>query len=289
MESMTGYGRSETVSGGFKITAESRSINGRHLDLKLRLPQELNPYDTVVRSMIRGMFSRGTFSLTVHVHGTAPPAPALDPAAARKLIRRLRDLKRELALPGDIDLDILTRFPQVTQTYPLEVDPETLWLKSRSVVTKALAAHKRSRRREGVVLKRVIREHFNALSSLVTLIRRQSPRALKDLKLGLRERAGKLAGPLEINGRRLEEEVALLASRRDFTEEIDRLKSHLASFRKVMNQSGPIGRNMEFLTQEIHRELTTIASKASGREISQLTIQARVELEKIKEQVYNVE
>ena len=289
MESMTGYGSGEAVKGPLKISVESRSVNGRHLDIKMRIPQELNAYETDIRKMVGERFSRGTVFLNINVRGAGGKKPVLDTEAARRLAGSLRLVRKDLGLSGEVDLDILTRFPQVLQAPSDKVDPEALWNKTRPVLNRTLAAHKTSRRREGAALKGVIREHLSDLTSLVSSIRRGSAGAARTLRDNLKERIIKLTGEGHLDRRRLEEEVALLVSRRDFTEEMNRLKAHLSTFRKVAGKTGPVGRNLEFLVQEINRELNTIAAKAPGEETSRLSVAARVELEKIKEQVYNVE
>lgn len=289
MESMTGYGRAEVSSGRLKIISEARSLNNRALDIRIKMPSVLNPFEPDIRKLFRENFSRGTIHLNLSVEGFTQASINLDRSSIKQLKEDLTKMKKELGIQGDVDLDILTRFPQVTRSSPPEIDEKMLWKKSERTIRKAISALKKSRLREGAATKRNINEHFKVLSVIARTIQRNSSSAGRRLKETIEKRVRELIDSIEINERRLEEEAAFLATRRDVSEEINRLAEHISAFKSTVNKPGPIGRNLEFISQEIHRELNTIASKTPGDEISHLAIQARVELEKIKEQIYNVE
>jgi uncharacterized protein (TIGR00255 family) len=289
MESMTGYGRAEAAAGELRIVAEARSVNNRGLDIRTRVPSELNPWEPELRRLARETFSRGSVQVNISLEGAAREAARLDHAAARRLAAELTKIKNELDLPGVVDLELLCRFPQMLQPPPGRPDEAALGQAAEKAARKALAALKASRKREGKAIGGDIREHAAALASLTAVIRKSAPRALRQLKEGFAGRVRELTGNSRSDSRRVDEEAALTAARRDFTEEMNRLRTHLAALRALLAQDGPIGRNLEFLTQEILRELTTIASKAPGDEIGGLTVKARVELEKIREQSYNLE
>ncbi len=289
MQSMTGYGRAEFTAGPLKLIAEARSVNHKGLDLKVRLPVELNPRETEVRALVREALSRGSVQVGVFIEAGSEPAVRLDREAARRLARDLGHLREELGLPGKVDLALLALFPQIVRTGKAGPEPEELWRVGEKVLRRALAALAKSRRREGAALKRDLEGRLRALVALVAAIRRRSGPAVRQLGKNIEARVRELLSGRDVDPGRLEQEVAFLATRRDFSEELSRLDTHFAALRKALRQAGPVGRNLEFLVQEILRELTTIASKAPGNEIGPLTIQARVELEKIREQVYNVE
>jgi uncharacterized protein (TIGR00255 family) len=271
------------------VTAEARSVNNRGLDVKVKAPAELNPWESDVRRMVREACSRGSIQVTLSVEHPAGGRARIDMAAARRLKADLLRLQRELSLPGTVDLDMVTRFPAALAAPERGPEGEALWAVATRAAGKALAALVASRRREGKAIGRDLDAHHRVLSGLVGGIRRGTPRAFGDLRKAIVRRVRDLSDPKSLDRRRLEEEAALLASRRDFTEELNRLAAHLDEFGKVTRQAGPIGRNLEFLAQEILRELTTIASKAPGTDIVRLTVDARVEVEKIREQVYNVQ
>lgn len=289
MNSMTGYGRAEVSSGQINVVCEARSVNHRALELRIRIPQELNPIETEIRGLVRDYFSRGSIQLSIAIDAIGNEQATLNMSAARRLADDLARLKMELDMPGEVSLEMLSRFPQIMRSSVGDIEEEKLWNLSRKVVKKALAALVKERRREGEATRRVIKDHLGILSGIAREIRSKSSGANKMIKENIEKKVLELIEAEAMDQRRLEEEAAFLATRRDISEETNRLAEHLSDLKKTLAKPGPIGRKLEFLCQEVHRELNTMASKAPGSGIDKLTIQARVELEKIKEQVYNVE
>jgi uncharacterized protein (TIGR00255 family) len=288
MESMTGYGRAEIARGSLKVIAEVKSVNNRYLDVKTRVPPELNPWEPSMRALIRESISRGSVQASIFVERGSAIPPCINFEAARRVTADLKRLQRNLGLPGEIDISLLSRFPQVMGQVSAELDEASLRAAAGAALGKAMSALGKARRTEGAAIRKDLLAHLTILSGIVRAIARKAPGALRNLSRALADRTRDIVGS-SVDPRRIAEEAALLASRRDFTEELNRLATHLVALKKLLNQAGPVGRNLEFQTQEILRELTTVASKAPGTEIIPLTVEARVELEKIKEQVYNIE
>ncbi len=288
MESMTGFGRAEAAAGRLKVFAEARSVNNKGLEVKVRVPAEIAAFEPAARRLVRDRFSRGSVQVSLSLESGPGDNGLLDLKTARGLLSGLKSLKKSLKLPGTIDLEMVLRAAQASRTAPPAPDTKALTRAASKSLARALDDLGRSRRAEGTALAGDIAAHFKALAGAAAGIRRKSGPALAALKKSVAARARELAGGTPLDAERLEGEAAMLAARRDFTEEMNRLDAHFAAFRKVTGGRGPVGRELEFLTQEMLRELTTIASKAPGKEITALTIRARVELEKIREQVYNL-
>ncbi len=289
MESMTGFGRGSAGAGAFEVTVELRSVNHKGLDLRIRVPSELGHREEELRRLLRGVCSRGSIQCTVSLTTDGGVAAGIDSRAARALVADLARIKTELDLAGDIDMDVLGRFAAFIRRGDAPVDQAGLDQALGSAVSRAVRQLKAARRCEGAELKGILRGHLDEVARLVSAIRAKAAPAMRAMRSSWRERLGELGALEALDPGRLEAEVVLLVSRRDFTEEMNRLAAHLKAFRAALGKAGPVGRTLEFLSQEILRELTTTASKAPGDEIAGLTIAARAEVEKLREQLYNVE
>jgi uncharacterized protein (TIGR00255 family) len=289
LESMTGFGRAEAKSGPHRVQAEARSVNHKSLEVRCRLPDQLAFVEPELRSLVRDAFSRGSLILTLSLQTEAGPGAGIDPQAAAALVGQLRSLATRLDLPGEVTLETLSRFPQILRGAATAPDDRTLGELALRAARGALRALAKSRRSEGAALTAVIRAHLGRLERQVAAMRREAGRLPRQIMAALEERLAALVSSPELNPARLEEEVAYLVTRRDFSEELERLQIHLGAMRKALTAGEPAGRKLEFLAQEILRELTTAASKAAGSTVAALSVSARVELEKIREQIYNVQ
>jgi uncharacterized protein (TIGR00255 family) len=291
IKSMTGYGRGEWQGELKQIEAEIRSFNHRYLDVSIRLPRKLNPLEGQVRNLLKQRVSRGRLEVAVQLEDTSAGEQKLelDLSLARDIHLALKSLQETLGLPGEIRLETLANFRDLFVRKEMEVDLEKEWTSLQTALENALTNLEQMRQNEGLNLKSDFLNRLKTVEDLARQIAAQSPLSLQAGRDRLAERVAELSGGLEVDPSRLAQEVAFLAERSDITEELVRLKSHLNQFREMLDRPEPMGRRMEFLLQEFNREANTIGSKANDAGISHLTVEIKSELEKMREQVQNVE
>jgi uncharacterized protein (TIGR00255 family) len=288
---MTGYGRGEAAGPFGAIVAEIRSVNNRYLDLQARLPRELAALELRVRKAVQERFSRGRFDIfiTRSVAGQSL-SYRLNAEAAGQYIAALKELKDRFSLAGDPDLALVALNRDIIETAQATDDAEAVRPVLEQAVQQALSALDAMRRTEGQALVEDIRERLAAVSGLVETVRQRSPLTVESAKRRLEDALARL-GAAPVDAGRLAQEVAFIAERADVTEELTRLESHLRQFRGLIDDraSEVVGRKLDFLLQEMGREINTTASKSADAEISQAAVGIKAELEKIREQVQNIE
>jgi uncharacterized protein (TIGR00255 family) len=291
IKSMTGYGRGEWQGEQKRLEAEIRAFNHRYLDVSVRLPRKLSPLENQVRNLLKQRVSRGRLEVAVQLEDTSGGEQKLelDLNLARNIHSALKTLREGLDLPGEIRLETLATFRDLFVRKETEWDPEKEWIPLQAALENALTNLEQMRQNEGLNLRNDFLNRLETVESLARQIGGQSPLALKAARDRLAERVAELSGGLEIDPSRLAQEAAFLAERSDITEELVRLESHLRQFREMLDRPEPIGRKMDFLLQEFNREANTIGSKASDAGIAQLAVEIKSELEKMREQVQNVE
>ena len=293
MKSMTGYGRGECARDGFKVTVELSSVNRRQSEIVAYLPRELEALEPRVRDEINRRIARGRLTVKVALHaadGGLSGRVRLNVPLARAYARELNRLARELKLAGPVSLETLVRASGVLQTDQDLTDAETFWLAVEKALKKALDALVKMREREGIHLLKDLRQRIALLRKSVESVQKQAPEVVKRFQEQLRERV-KNAG-LEMPGlddERLLKEIVYFADRSDISEELTRLQSHFQQFDDCMKAKEPVGRTLDFLAQEMNREVNTIGSKANDSLISRQVVILKAELEKFREQVQNVE
>jgi len=293
MKSMTGYGRGECARDGFKVTVELSSVNRRQSEIVAYLPRELEALEPRVRDEINRRIARGRLTVKVALHaadGGLSGRVRLNVPLARAYARELNRLARELKLAGPVSLETLVRASGVLQTDQNLTDAETFWLAVEKALKKALEALVKMREREGIHLLKDLRQRIALLRKSVESVQKQAPEVVKRFQEQLRERV-KNAG-LEMPGlddERLLKEIVYFADRSDISEELTRLQSHFQQFDDCMKAKEPVGRTLDFLAQEMNREVNTIGSKANDSLISRQVVILKAELEKFREQVQNVE
>jgi uncharacterized protein (TIGR00255 family) len=290
---MTGYGRGEAAQDGFKITVEVSSVNRKQTDITVHLPRELETLEPQVRDEINRVIARGRLTVRVAVHtgeGRVAGKPRLDVALARAYAEEYRRLTKKLKLPDLVTLELLARSPGVVHSADEVEDATAFWPGVKKALARAMAGVARMRRREGAHLARDLQARMKVIRRAVTRIREQAPRVAGRYREQLRERV-KAAG-LELpsaDDERLVKEVVYFAERSDITEELTRLESHFQQFEDCLKSSEPVGRTLDFLSQEMNREINTIGSKANDSLISREVVIVKAELERFREQVQNVE
>jgi uncharacterized protein (TIGR00255 family) len=290
MRSMTGYGRCQLSKNGIQVLVEIQSVNKRQTEILTNIPPTLTAIESDIRSRIGQQLSRGRIVATISISGPASHVePGLDHHLANLYLRRFKQLQKELGVPGEITIEMILRSPGVVSfSEKTFVDPA-----ARSVVNealdKAITRLVAMRAKEGANLQKDLIRRARSILGEINKIRKQRPGAVQRYREILLERIRKVGLETELGEDRLLKEVALFAERSDFSEEITRVESHLGQFVETAGQEEAIGRTLEFISQEIGRELNTLSAKANDAEISQIVVHCKSEMEKIREQVQNVE
>ncbi len=296
LKSMTGFGRGEYRGPDRLYQATAQSVNHRFLEVRTRLPKRLAHLEHRIHKTIRERFSRGHFDLSVEVRDLAehPRALRVNRALATAYLRALSDLQKEFELAGDVTLEMVARCEGILESEETETEEaatlEEEWAAISQACEAALTALTGMREKEGEALAQALQTHLERVESHLSLITRRAvliPALYQERVQGRLQAL--LTEAVTLDPGRLEQEVAFLADRADVSEEIARLDSHLAQFRTTLQAPGPHGRTLDFLLQEMHREVTTVGAKASDTVMAQEGIALKTELERIREQVQNVE
>ena len=292
MKSMTGFGKREVLSQGTMVCVEIRSVNHRFCEIMVRLPKTLTSMELGLKEQIKQVCERGRVELTVMVNGGGTATKKviqLDRPLARRYVQELQALQHECQLGGTVDVNTIAGFRDVfsvTEEMAPSKDVSPVVLK---LTQKALSDVEKMRRKEGAVLQKDLTQRILIVDDHLRIVRQRIPVALQASSMRLKGRVEKILEGQSVHGDRLSQEIALLAERSDVTEELTRLQSHLTQFRSALKAKTPVGKRLDFLLQEMGREVNTIGSKANDREISSEVVELKSELEKIREQVQNIE
>jgi len=291
MRSMTGFGAAAAEHGGVSLRAEVRTVNHKHLQIKLRLPSEFLQFEAEVEELVKKKLERGSVALNVHLASNARMGgPQVRTDVAARLHKDLLKLARELKLDPTLSLDTLAQLPGVVAG---SLDPLTLEHESKllfKVVQAALVALGAMREAEGRALAADLRKNRKALERLAAAVEKRMPQVVQGHHAALERRVEELLGNrLGVSPGDLAREVALLADKLDVSEELARLKSHFAQFDAILERSGPVGRQLDFLVQEFLRESNTIGSKCVDAGVAHAVVEMKTAIERLREQVQNVE
>jgi uncharacterized protein (TIGR00255 family) len=293
MKSMTGYGRGDCSQDGFKITVEVSSVNRKQSEISVNLPRQMEMLEAQIRDLINQYVSRGRLTVRVGLHAGASKLSArmhLNVPLAKAYARELNRLSRQMKLPGPVTLDHLARAPGVFQTDEQIVEEEDFWPAVEKALRNALIALVKMREREGAHLAEDLAGRIAAMRRAVGQIQKHAPTVAERYRRQLIDRI-KSSG-LEAPGAdddRLLKEIVYFADRSDISEELTRLQSHFRQFEDGRRSREPVGRMLDFLAQEMNREVNTIGSKANDSLISRAVVTLKTELEKFREQAQNVE
>jgi uncharacterized protein (TIGR00255 family) len=293
MKSMTGYGRGEETLEGYKIVTEVSTVNRRQAEVNVYLPRELEQLDARVRTDVNKRVARGriTVRITLHASESALISHAqVNVPLAKAYARELKKLAAELKIPSEVSLDMLVRAPGVFQGENALTDADHFWPGVEASLHKALQGCIAMREREGAHLGKDLKSRVAALRKAVLKIQKEAPAMVERYREQLRERIKNAGLPLPAEeDERLQKEIIYFADRSDITEELTRLQSHFKQFDECTRSEDPVGRTLDFLAQEMNREVNTIGSKASDSVIAREVVLLKTELEKFREQVQNVE
>jgi uncharacterized protein (TIGR00255 family) len=289
MKSMTGFGKSEGETRYGRVIAEARSENHRFLDIKFMLPDSISPIEPELTETVKKLILRGKLRITLSIEGTKAAAPVLNTDLARQIRKSIESLKKEMGIKEELRIEhflmIKDIFTTKTADHLMEGDIKDI----ERVLSKAIQKLDEARKSEGKKLEKDFRERLDKIDGLTRSISVKRKDFMESSSLKLRERISKILEDSQIDEARLYQEAAFLTERSDITEELVRLKAHIGKFRETLRNKGSIGKELDFLLQEMNREAGTIAAKAKDAEISHFTIELRSELEKIREQLQNIE
>jgi len=288
---MTGFGRAEGDTTLGKIFVESRSVNHRYCDINMKLPKRLTLFENRMKEMIRSQVSRGRIDVSLRLENSGEEKVQLsvDLDLAKQYYRVLHELKEKLQLKDDITLNLLAGAKDLIMTKEEIGDLEPYWQEVLRILEQSLKNMDEMKRLEGESLAHDLKQRLESIAEQFQMIKQQFPSRLEATLSRLHDRLRSLLEGMEVDPSRFQQEIAFLAERTDITEEIVRAESHLAQFRTLLEGNEPVGRKMDFLLQEIHREVNTVSAKANDAEISQRVVEIKSELEKIREQVQNIE
>ncbi len=293
VRSMTGFGRAEASGESIAVTVEARSVNHRHLDVALRMPRPLAALELDARRLVQSRLERGRVDVNVQLTplgGAAMQRVQVDGALAREYVALARALAIELGLDGAPNLAWVLEQPGVVRLEePEPVEPAVPWPLLAEALGRALDELVARRTAEGDRLAEALRTLHAELTTTVELIAARAPATTARRGERLRERLRALLAETTVDESRLVTEAAIWADKSDVTEELARLRAHLAEFTLLLDKGGPVGRPLDFLIQELNREVNTVASKGDDLEMSQAALTAKGVLEKIREQVQNLE
>lgn len=291
LKSMTGYGRAETEHQGRIWTVEVKSVNNRFLDAKIKLPRNYAGLEDQIRKRVGTFHQRGRVDLIVSVSGDFSDLVkiAVDKNLAAIYKDRLDQLAQELGLDSQVDLAMLIGLPDVLIREQQPEDLEAIWPLLESAVDEAFGQCLEMRIREGTALSVDLGERLRVFTGVLDSIEQNIETIIADRENALQERLEKLLGSIDLDPARLAQEVAVMVDKSDVTEELVRLRSHISQLEDLLDSSAAVGRKLDFLIQEFLREVNTIASKINDADNAHKTVALKSELEKMREQVQNIE
>lgn len=291
MYSMTGFGKGTFALNGRELTVELKSVNNRFLDISMRLPRVLSPLEDTFRHALQDRLSRGHVDVYVNYRNQREDARSvrIDAQLLGAYLTCARTAARELSITDDLTLSKALTLPDVTEIVPAEEDQEALQQLGKTAVDLAIDALLAMRRGEGSRLKKDLTARMDTMEGYAAAIEKRAPGVAEDYRVRLTERVNEMLGETEVDRSRLATEIALFADKAAIDEEIVRLKSHLLHFRELLEAEEPVGRKMDFLIQEMNRECNTIGSKANDAALTDLVLLCKAEIEKLREQIQNIE
>ena len=291
IKSMTGYGRAVETVNGREFTVEVRSVNNRYLDCTVRLPRMLSFAEDAVKQRIKNAVSRGKVEMFVSIHAEAGEEVtiSLNKTVVEGYLAALKELKEGYGLEGDVSAAAIARFPDVMTVTKADEDVETVTEDICAVLDQALAAYNTMRAAEGVKLAEDIASRLDTIESLTSKVEERSPKTVAEYRQKLLGRMQEVLQSTTIDESRILMEAAIYADKVAVDEETVRLRSHLSQLRGMLKSNDPMGRKMDFLIQEVNRESNTVGSKCNDVEIATVVVNLKAEVEKIREQVQNIE
>jgi len=293
IKSMTGFGRVEAVSAGKRIQVEMKSLNHRYLEIFLRMPATISFLETEIKKKIGERFSRGKIEVSIRMDNEAnqdgTQALMLNLPLVRQYYSLLSQIKEELQLPDEVTLNMISGFRDLYMPKEVEEDFAGLWKGLEGILAEAMDKLTDMRITEGEALGRDLACRMDNIQQLLRIINLRAPEVVVEYRQRLSDRVRELTQGIIVDEARIHQEVAILAEKSDITEEVVRLESHIGQFMELLEGEEAIGRKVDFLIQEMNREVNTIGSKSGDAETARQVIEIKSELAKVREQIQNVE
>ena len=291
IKSMTGFGRASAELDGYVITVELKSVNHRYFEFSSRIPRQYGFLDEKIKSYINSKVSRGKVDCFIGIEAlnTEAAEVVVNNTLAQAYVKALKELEEKYELKADYGVNAVSRFPDVLVTNKAEEDEEALWTKVKTVADEAIEKFVAMRLREGEKMRDDVLSRAETILSSVEYIEKRSPETVKEYNDKLIERVHELIGDVSLDEARIIQEVAIYADKVAVAEETVRLRSHIDQLKSFLDSDEPVGRKTDFLVQEMNREINTIGSKANDVEIARRVVDVKAEIEKIREQIQNIE
>ncbi len=291
IKSMTGFGRCEVQKDSRKFTVELKSVNHRYLDVNIRMPKKLNFFETAIRTLLKSYANRGKVDIFITYEdlSQAQVSVKYNAALAAEYLKYLKQMEEEFGLENDVRVSTLSRYPEVFTMEEQSEDEEELWNGLKEALEGAFGQFVETRKTEGENLKEDILSKLDLLSEQIGYIEERSPQIVAEYRAKLEDKMKELLADTQIEESRIAAEVILFADKICTDEEVVRLKSHISHMRNTLEEQDEIGRKLDFIAQEMNREANTILSKANDIEVSDRAISLKTEIEKIREQIQNIE
>ena len=291
IKSMTGFGRCEIQKGSRKFTVELKSVNHRYLDVNIRMPKKLNFFETAIRTLLKTYANRGKVDIFITYEDLSQSQVSVkyNAALAAEYLKYLKQMAVEFGLENDIRASTLSRYPEVFTMEEQSEDEEELWNGLKEALEGAFSQFVETRKTEGGNLRKDILSKLAFLEEQIAFIEERSPQIIEEYRVKLEDKVKELLADTQIEEGRIAAEVILFADKICTDEEVVRLKSHIRHMRATLEEKEGIGRKLDFIAQEMNREANTILSKANDLEVSDRAISLKTEIEKIREQIQNIE
>ncbi|MDO4337877.1 MAG: YicC/YloC family endoribonuclease [Eubacteriales bacterium] len=291
IKSMTGFGRAEVVTNERRITVELKSVNHRYLDMSIKMPKKLSFFEGAIRNLMKTYMQRGKVDVFITYEDYTLNRAALkyNRELAKEYLGYLREMEEEFGLENDIRVSTLSRYPEVFTMEEQSIDEDELWGCLEGPLREACEKFVETRTREGENLKNDLLDKLDGLDSKVQQIEARAPEIINAYREKLEQKVHELLEDSQIDDSRIAAEVVLFSDKICNDEETVRLRSHIREMRKNLQESEGIGRKLDFMAQEMNREANTILSKANDLETSNIAIDLKTEIEKIREQIQNIE
>ena len=291
IKSRTGFGRCEVLKDSRKFTVELKSVNHRYLDVNIRMPKKLNFFETSIRTLLKSYADRGKVDIFITYEDLSQSQVSVkyNAALAAEYLKYLNQMAEEFSLDNDVRVSTLSRYPEVFTMEECSEDEDELWNGLKEALEGAFSQFVEMRTKEGERLKEDILLKLDLLSEQIRFIEERSPQIIAEYRTKLEEKMRELLEDTQIDDNRIAAEVILFADKICTDEEVVRLKSHIQHMKETLEESNGIGRKLDFIAQEMNREANTILSKANDLDISNRAISLKTEIEKIREQIQNIE
>ena len=291
IKSMTGFGRCEVSENDRKFTVEMKSVNHRYLDVNIKMPKKLNFFESAIRALLKDYIQRGKVDIFITYEDMTENNVSIkyNKDIASEYLKYLKDMAEEFGLDNDIRVSTLSRYPEVLTMEEQNIDEEGIWKTLEKALRGAAEGFVETRIKEGENLRTDLISKLDGMLSHVDFIKERSPQIIAEYKQKLEDKVKDLLADVKVDENRLLMEVTIFADKVCVDEEIVRLKSHIETTKATLESGGSMGRKLDFIAQEMNREANTILSKANDLEISNRAIELKTEIEKVREQIQNIE